>query len=71
MEAELKHIIGNVYMGMGDYDRAGRLLEEALVIRRELMGGDQPPVAHSLRTLAAHRLNTGRYREARLSLATG
>jgi tetratricopeptide (TPR) repeat protein len=65
VEAELKHIIGGVYMGMGDYDRAGRLLEEALIIRQELMGQDLPPVADSLRTLGAHRVNTGRYQEAR------
>jgi non-specific serine/threonine protein kinase/serine/threonine-protein kinase len=65
VEAELKNIIGSVYMGMGDYDRAGRLLEEALFIRRELIGEDLPPVADSLRTLGAHRFNTGRYDEAR------
>jgi tetratricopeptide (TPR) repeat protein len=65
VEAELKHIVGNAYMGLGHYDRSGPLLEEALVMRQELLGANHLRVADSLWSVAAQRVNTGRYREAR------
>jgi tetratricopeptide (TPR) repeat protein len=65
--AELKTIVGQVYMGLGEYERANALLEEGLALRRDVLGEDHPAVADSLNALGQQRFHTGRFRDARSS----
>ncbi len=52
VRATLIEAIGNVYKGLGSYDRARELLEEALRIREGLYPGGSREVADSLHDLA-------------------
>jgi serine/threonine protein kinase/tetratricopeptide (TPR) repeat protein len=62
--AELKTIIGQVYLGLGDLDEARPLLEEALAIRRRELGEEHPAVADSLSRLGTQMVNAGRFAAA-------
>jgi serine/threonine-protein kinase len=50
--AAMLDAIGRAYFGLGEYDAARPLLEEALAMRRRLHAGDHPDVAASLYALA-------------------
>ncbi|MBW2425363.1 MAG: tetratricopeptide repeat protein [Deltaproteobacteria bacterium] len=63
--AELKHIIGSAYVGLGINDRARPLFESALAIRSELLGEDHPAVAETLNALGGLLVSSGDYRLAR------
>jgi len=62
--AEMQTIIGQVYMGLGEFDAARPLLEGALALRELHLGEDHPAVASSLNRLAVQRITEGRFREA-------
>ena len=64
VEAELKSILGEVYMALGEYDRADMLLARALALRLQELGPDHRAVADSLNALGALRLSTGEFEDA-------
>jgi serine/threonine protein kinase/tetratricopeptide (TPR) repeat protein len=64
VEAELKSILGDVHLALGEYDDAEELLERALELRLAELGANDRAVADSLNALGALRLNTGDYQEA-------
>ena len=55
--AAMLDAMGRAYFGLGDYDAARPLLEEALAVRRRLHRGDHADVAASLYHLAYLRRN--------------
>jgi len=59
--AMLMDTMGKVYLGLGLYDPAKSLLEEAVRIRRQLFGNQHPDVAASLDNLAWVFLRKGDY----------
>jgi serine/threonine protein kinase/tetratricopeptide (TPR) repeat protein len=59
VEAELKSVIGEVYLSLGELDKARPLLERALAVRREQLDPDHRAVADSLNALGVLRLNSG------------
>jgi non-specific serine/threonine protein kinase/serine/threonine-protein kinase len=65
VQAQLKFMVGQVRMGLGDFSGAGPPLEHALQIRLELLGEQHPRVADSLHTLGVQRENMGAFDEAR------
>ena len=52
VEADLRTIVGKVYVELGDYDQGVAMHEEALAIRKRLFGDEHPDVASSLHNLA-------------------
>ncbi|MDD1434838.1 tetratricopeptide repeat protein [Dolichospermum sp. ST_sed6] len=57
-----------LYKSQGKYDEAEPLYQQALSLRRELLGDRHPDVADSLSNLAALYYNTQRYSEALQSI---
>jgi eukaryotic-like serine/threonine-protein kinase len=53
MRAQMLDVIGRLYLQLGEYDQALPLLEEGLMLRRELHGEEHADVATSLGNLAA------------------
>jgi serine/threonine protein kinase/tetratricopeptide (TPR) repeat protein len=53
VEAELRNTIGNIYLDLGEYEKAQAMHREALAIRRRLFGNEHPDVAASLKNLAS------------------
>ena len=56
--------LGMIYDNIGRYSDAEPLLEEALLIRRRVLGADHPDTAESLNNLAELYRVQGRYAEA-------
>jgi serine/threonine protein kinase/tetratricopeptide (TPR) repeat protein len=52
VEAELRNTIGQVYLALGGYEKAGAMHREALAMRRKLLGKEHVDVAESLNNLA-------------------
>ncbi len=52
VEAELRTIIGKVYDALGEYGKAGKMLGEALEIRKKLSGGEHREVVYLLNAQA-------------------
>ena len=46
-QADLWHVVGRVYSGLGEYEHARRLLERALDARRRTLGDAHPDVAET------------------------
>ncbi len=65
VEAELKSVIGEVYLSLGDLQRAEPLLERALAIRTDHLGTGGRGVADSLNALGVLRLNMGDFETAK------
>ncbi|CAN5869937.1 hypothetical protein BH24GEM1_BH24GEM1_18460 [soil metagenome] len=57
----LQATLGRLYLELGDYRRAMRLLDSALVMRRVLYGDDHEEVARALRDAAEVRTLVGDY----------
>lgn len=57
VRAHLLSSIAPAYFGLGDWDRAGKLAEQALAIRRATLAPSNPEIAASLLYLASVRLN--------------
>ncbi|MCP3961225.1 MAG: tetratricopeptide repeat protein [bacterium] len=51
--------LGRIYLGLGENEDAGPLLEEALALRRQVHGDEHPDVAESLSNLAWLRWEKG------------
>jgi serine/threonine-protein kinase len=64
VQARLMDTIGRVYRGLGLYDSAAPLLEQALQIRRRRLGQDHLDVAASLHNLGALWQYKGDYKAA-------
>jgi serine/threonine protein kinase/Tfp pilus assembly protein PilF len=62
---------GDVYVSLGDFDRAEQLLQEGLAIRRRELPGDSPEIAASLGSLGLLRREQGDPEEARKQLEAG
>lgn len=59
--AHLKELIGRVYMGLGEFQKARPVLEDAYAIRRAELGDDDPAVGDSLEIVGASRMLVGDY----------
>ena len=64
VRAHLKSIVGQVYLGLGEFGESGPLLAEALELRLGELEESHPDVAESLNALGIQRLNVGRLQEA-------
>jgi len=64
VQAALMHTIGLVYVKLGLFEPAEALLEEALAVRRRLLGERDPQVAETLNALGLLKLEAGDYLEA-------
>jgi tetratricopeptide (TPR) repeat protein len=56
--------LGDLYRSQGNYERAEPLLQQALHLRQDLLGGRHSVVASSLNNLALLYYSQGRYEEA-------
>jgi eukaryotic-like serine/threonine-protein kinase len=61
IQASMIHVIGRVYMQLGEYDRAYPLLERAIAVREALFGPEHEQVARSLSVLATLHQERGEY----------
>lgn len=59
LRAAMQDVMGGAYLGLGLYDQAGPLLENALGTRLNLHGRDHPDVLQTLTKLAGHAAQTG------------
>ena len=64
VRAHLKSIVGRVYLGLGELDRSGPLLAEALELRLGRLDENHPEVAESLNSLGVQQLSIGNFEEA-------
>ena len=71
IQATMKDVIGRVYMSLGLYDPAQRMLTDALGIRRTVFDDPSGPVAESLDHLGRALHEKGAYDEAERHLRQG
>jgi serine/threonine-protein kinase len=64
VQARLLDVMGEVYLNLGQYDKAQPMLERALALRREAHGETHADVASSMDHLALLHEKTGTYEEA-------
>lgn len=64
VQAEMMHVIGEVYGRLGLYSEADTLLHQALELRQEILRGDDPDLAQTLHALGVLYEMQGRYQEA-------
>jgi len=64
VEADLRTTIGNVYHLTGDFAQAERMHKQALVLRRDVLGPQNPDVVSSLSTWAYALWEAGQHDEA-------
>jgi serine/threonine protein kinase len=64
IRAHLLSSIAPAYFGLGDWNRAGDIAEEAVSIRRRILGPNDPEIAAALIYLTSVRMNQGRMPEA-------
>lgn len=60
-QAMMLDVAGQVYQGLGLYNEATPLLEEALSIRLDVLNGSHPDIAQSLSSVARVHYDTGDY----------
>jgi serine/threonine protein kinase len=65
VEASLLGVIGEAYVGLGDFPRADPLLTRALALQRSVTGVEPKDIGHSLRALAWLRHKQSRFADAR------
>lgn len=68
VQARLMRTIGGVYMQLGLYDEAERLLDRSLAIRESLPGDNRAAISASLTSLGALYDDQGRYARAESTL---
>jgi serine/threonine protein kinase/flagellar biosynthesis regulator FlbT len=64
LQAQMMHVMGNVYDSLGLYSKAESLLKRAVEIRRRTLGPRNPDTLKSMRDLAAVLNEESRYPEA-------
>ncbi|MBN1940329.1 MAG: serine/threonine protein kinase, partial [Candidatus Aminicenantes bacterium] len=64
IQARLMDTIGTVYTGLGLYDRAESILEQSLIIKRELYGEDDLGVADTLQNIGIVVDNRGQFEKS-------
>ncbi len=64
VQARLMTTIGQVFLDLGQHDRAAPLLEEALAIRRKTLGRDHADTAESVHTLGIYYALRGNFPRA-------
>jgi serine/threonine protein kinase len=64
VQAEMIHVIGEVYGSIGLFEKADSMLNNALDLRRKLYDDDHPEVAKTLGALGVHYEVLGRFEEA-------
>jgi serine/threonine protein kinase/tetratricopeptide (TPR) repeat protein len=64
VQAELYRTLGDVYRKLGNFERAGQLIESSLERRRALFGSNHRAVAESLVTLGILRIEQARLEDA-------
>jgi tetratricopeptide (TPR) repeat protein len=64
VEASLLSVIGEAYVGLGDFPRADPLLTRALALRSSFAAIDPQDMGHSLRVLALLRHKQSRFTDA-------
>jgi serine/threonine protein kinase/tetratricopeptide (TPR) repeat protein len=64
VEAELRNTLGDVYLELGEYQKAEAMQREALAMRRKWLGNEHLQVAESLRDLADALRREGKYAES-------
>jgi tetratricopeptide (TPR) repeat protein len=64
VEAELRNLIGRLYLQIGNYDRAEEMHRAALVICRKLFGSESPQAAASLNDLGLALMAENKLAEA-------
>ncbi len=64
VEAELRNVTGRLYMEVGDYEQAERMLRASLAINRALAGPDSRETADSLNDLGLALIRAGKWGEA-------
>ncbi len=64
LQAQMMHVMGNVYLNLGLYQRAETLFAPALAIRRRLLGANNVDTAESMADLAWVYESEGRFVEA-------
>ncbi len=67
VEAELRGLLGTLYLEIGNYDHAEEMHRAALSIRRKLFGQESPEVAKSLNDLGLTLLANNKLSEAEAS----
>ena len=68
VEADLREILGTVYLNLGNYRRAEEMFGEALAVRQRLRGNHHPEVARSLNYLGVVLGRLGKLPEAEAKL---
>jgi eukaryotic-like serine/threonine-protein kinase len=64
VRAAVESAIGSAYVGLGEYDQAQRMLEQAYRLRLEHLGAEHHDIAESRFDLAVLSYHLGRYEEA-------
>jgi eukaryotic-like serine/threonine-protein kinase len=64
LQGRVMHVLGTVYQGLGIYDRAQSLLEQALAVRERALGPADPSVAETLTALGDVARDKGTFDEA-------
>ena len=64
LQAQMMHVMGTVYIGLGLYPRAQLLLQQAVEIRQRVLGPEHPDTLKSMHDLAIVLWNEGHYAEA-------
>jgi len=63
-QAQMMHVMGNVYANLGLYPRAQSLDQRAMEIRRRVLGPEHPDTLGSMNNLGLVLRNEGHYAEA-------
>jgi len=64
LQAEMMHVMGDVYDNLGLYSQAQSLLTDAVAIRRRILGPENPDTLRSMQSLSHVLTQEGQYAEA-------
>jgi len=64
LQAQMMHVMGTVYIGLGLYPRAQLLLQQAVEIRQRVLGPEHPDTLKSMNNLAIVLWHEGHYADA-------
>jgi len=65
LRAQMMDVMGQVYDSLGLYNRGTELLQQAVILRRDVLGSTNVQTVRSLRQLGLAWLEAGHYEEAR------